>query len=240
MAELNFYFAPVCPFAWMSSTWVRQVARLRSYDVEWKFVSLRQLNANVDYDTHFPPEYPAVHDAGLRMLRVAAAARAEHGSAAIGPLYEAFGAHIHDVAKPASLQESNAALASPDRVEEILRDAGLPVALAKALQDESWDAELAAETAEATSLAGKDIGTPVIQVDPPHGMAFFGPVISRRPSDSEAVELWDAVLTLTRFPGFAELKRSLRELPQLRSLGVHEGAPGVVEDWHQGSRKQKR
>lgn len=239
-AELSFYFDPVCPFAWMTSTWVRQVARARDYRVEWKFVSLRLINARVDYDSHFPPEYQEIHGAGLRMLRVAAAARAAHGPEAIGPLYAAFGAAIFEVDKPADWRESNAGLAGPDRVEAILADAGLPIALAAALIDESWDAEIGAETDEALSLTGKDVGTPIIQVDPPHGTAFFGPVISRRPSDAEAVELWDAVLTLTRFPGFAELKRSLRELPQLRGLGVEVGEVGVTEDWHEGSRRLKR
>jgi hypothetical protein len=50
-------------------------------------------------------------------------------------------------------------------------------------------------------------------------VSFFGPVISRIPSDEEAVMLWNAVLTLAKFPGFAEIKRSLREAPQLRILG---------------------
>jgi hypothetical protein len=71
-------------------------------------------------------------------------------------------------------------------------------------------------------------------------VAFFGPVISRLPSDEQAVELWEHVIGLTRFPGFAELKRSLREQPQLRSFGVAEGEVGVQEDWHGGSRRLKK
>ncbi len=66
---------------------------------------------------------------------------------------------------------------------------------------------------------GQDAGTPIIQVDPPDGVAFFGPVISRRPSDADALVLWDHVVGLARFPGFAELKRSLREAPRLSGLG---------------------
>lgn len=71
-------------------------------------------------------------------------------------------------------------------------------------------------------------------------MAFFGPVISRLPSEAEAVELWDHVVGLARFPGFAELKRSLRELPQLPALGVAPDEAGKTEDWHGGSRRQKK
>ncbi|GAB2917533.1 hypothetical protein GCM10027047_14060 [Rhodococcus aerolatus] len=81
MADITFYFDPVCPFAWMTSKWVRKVQAQRDYTVEWRFISLRQLNAHVDYDAQFPPDYEAGHTAGLRLLRVATRVRAE-GSAA--------------------------------------------------------------------------------------------------------------------------------------------------------------
>jgi len=74
---------------------------------------------------------------------------------------------------------------------------------------------------------GKDVGTPIIHFEPPQGVAFFGPVISRLPGEAEAIELWDHVVGLARFPGFAEMKRSLRELPQLRRLGVAHDEVGV-------------
>src|SRR3954462_642433 len=81
----------------MTSKWVRLVAAQREYQVDWRFISLRLLNAHVDYDAHFPPEYEAGHTAGLRLLRVAARARAEHGRAAVGELYAALGARIFEV-----------------------------------------------------------------------------------------------------------------------------------------------
>ncbi len=95
-ADINFYFDPVCPFSWMTSKWVRLVQQQRDYTVDWRFISLRLINAEVDYDAQFPPEYEAGHTAGLRLLRVAARARAEHGRAAMAPLYAAFGAKIFD------------------------------------------------------------------------------------------------------------------------------------------------
>ena len=85
-ADINFYFDPLCPFAWMTSTWVRQVTAQRDYTVDWRFISLRMINAGVDYDSHFPAGYEAGHTAGLRLLRVAARARAEHGRQAVGRL----------------------------------------------------------------------------------------------------------------------------------------------------------
>jgi len=238
MADLRFWFDPVCPFAWMTSTWVRTVASQRAYDVEWRLISLRLLNKHVDYDAHFPPEYLEGHTAGLRLLRVCARAREEHGPQVLGPLYEALGRRVWEV--PASEGAVPARLRAGTLLEPALEEAGLPADLAAALDDDAWDATISAETDEALGLTGKDVGTPIIQVDPPDGVAFFGPVISRRPSADEAVELWDHVVGLARFGGFAELKRSLRELPQLPALGVEADEVGVQEDWHQGSRRQKR
>ena len=97
-ADIDFNFDPVCPFAWMTSKWVRQVRKQRDYTVDWRLISLRLINARVDYDAHFPPEHEAGHTAGLRLLRVAARTRAEHGREAVAPLYAAFGTHIFDTA----------------------------------------------------------------------------------------------------------------------------------------------
>ena len=102
------------------------------------------------------------------------------------------------------------------------------------------DTEIRQETDEALSLTGKDVGTPIIHFEPPAGVGFFGPVISRLPHEDSAVELWDHVVGLARFPGFAELKRSLREQPQLAALGVDADTVGKQEDWHGGSRRQKK
>ena len=233
-ADLRFWFDPVCPFAWMTSEWVRLVAAQRDYEVEWRFISLRLLNAHVDYDTHFPPEYEAGHTAGLKLLRVAARTRAEHGTQAVGPFYRALGGRIWDTDQEVGTR------AHRDVVEPVLVSAGLPAALAGALEDPSWDAQIQAETDEALALTGKDVGTPILHFQPPHGVAFFGPVISRLPSEQDAVRLWDHVIGLAGFAGFAELKRSLRELPQLRALGVLDGEAGVQEDWHAGSRRQNK
>src|SRR5919202_96630 len=90
-ADLHFYFDPVCPFAWMTSKWVRKVAAQKDYRVEWRFISLRLINKNVDYDAQFPPEYEQGHTNGLRLLRVAARVKAEHGNDAVARLYEALG-----------------------------------------------------------------------------------------------------------------------------------------------------
>jgi hypothetical protein len=240
-ADINFYFDPVCPFAWMTSKWVRLVQAERDYTVDWRFISLRLINAAVDYEAHFPVGYEAGHTAGLRLLRVAARVRAEHGRAAVGPLYAALGARIFDTAGGPDPDDSDGGYrGTREFLEPALTDAGLPLELADALEDESYDAELRQETDEALALTGKDVGTPIIQFQPPEGVAFFGPVISRLPTPEQAGPLWDNVIGLASFPGFTELKRSLRERPQLRSFGLDSEEVGIQEDWHGGSRRLKK
>lgn len=240
-ADVRFWFDPVCPFAWMTSQWLRQVVQARDYSVEWRLVSLRLLNRHVDYDAQFPPEYEGGHNSGMWLLRVADRLREEHGPGALAPFYAALGARIHDEGV-----RFHPAGRTPDaeRLRELLlpalETAGLSVALADALGDEGRDEAVHAETEEALALTGRDVGTPIIQFRPPDGVAFFGPVISRLPAPEDAAELWDHVVALASFRGFSELKRSLRERPQLRSMGVRAGEGPVEEDWHGGSRRQHR
>src|ERR1700757_781102 len=132
-ADVRFYFDPVCPFAWMTSKWVRQVAAQRDYTVDWRFISLRMLNAGVDYDSRFPAGYEAGHTAGLRLLRVAARARAEHGRPAVGPPYEAIGPRAFAPAPAPAL--GPAERGSREFTEPLLEQAGLPAGLAAALDD---------------------------------------------------------------------------------------------------------
>src|SRR3954449_5470596 len=149
-ADIHFYFDPVCPFAWMTSRWVRTVMTQREYAVDWRFISLRLVNAEVDYDAQFPPEYEAGHTAGLRLLRVAARTRDEHGRAAVGTLYQALGRRIFD--SPPAPGDTGERRDTRAFLEPVLADAGLPAVLADALDDGTFDEVVRAETDEALSL----------------------------------------------------------------------------------------
>lgn len=218
--DLHFYFDPVCPFAWITSKWVRLVAAERGYSVQWRFISLRLINSHLDYAADFPPDYEAGHTAGKKLLRVAAATRAAHGHDAVGALYEALGHRIFEVPRAERPYGNGRELRdTPDFVSGALGAAGLPSQLAGALEDSSLDAILQAESDEALALTGRDVGTPILHFAPPGGLALFGPVISELPPPERAGELWDHVVGLAGFAGFAELKRSLRVRPNLPSLG---------------------
>ncbi len=244
--DLHFYFDPVCPFAWLTSKWVRLVAAQRDYAVDWRFISLRILNSHIDYAAHFPPDYEEGHTAGLRLLRVAARVRAEHGREVVGSFYAAVGTRIFDTSRDVDPLSASGLGPRASRggarhmLEPVLGQLGLPSDLADALDDDAFDNEVRAETEEALALTGRDVGTPILHFQPPNGTAFFGPVISRVPSAEAAGPLWDHVIALASFPGFAEIKRSLRERPQLASFGVDATSAAIEDDRHAGSRRPKK
>ncbi len=231
--DIEFFWDPVCPFAWITSRWVEKVAAQTDYRVDWRFISLRLLNKHKDYATDFPPEYEKGHTAGLRMLRVAAAVREDLGREPMAALVKAYGESYWDKPKGSGMRDF---LSTTEHAAQVLEAAGVSTDYAKALDDTSWDAMLEDETELALSRTGRDVGTPIITFQPPEGLSFFGPVISRVPSDEDAVPLWNAVTTLASFPGFAEMKRSMREVPQLNILGGTSDAP-AQEDWTGGHRR---
>ncbi len=231
--DIEFYWDPVCPFAWITSRWVEKVAAQTDYKVDWRFISLRILNKDKNYATDFPPEYEKGHTAGLRMLRVAAAVRQDLGREPMGALVTAYGESYWDKPKGSGMRDH---LSTTEHAVEVLTAAGISPDYAEALDDTSWDAMLEDETELALSRTGRDVGTPILTFQPPDGLSFFGPVISRVPADEDAVPLWNAVTTLAAFPGFAEMKRSLREVPQLNILGGLDAAP-AQEDWKGGHRR---
>lgn len=209
--DVEFFWDPVCPWAWLTSRWVEEVARQRDLTVDWRFICLRLLNADKDYEKDFPEGYIAGHGTGLKLLRVAAAIREAEGRERMGELYTRFGGDIHVHRRRKELVENYEA-GFPD----YLRSAGIDEQYIAAANDERWDAVLQAETDEALSRTGKDVGTPIISFNRGDGTySFFGPVISRVPRGEEATRLWDAVWEVATFPGLSELKRSLREKPQL-------------------------
>jgi len=206
--DLDFFWDPVCPWAWITSRWIHEVIAQRDITVDWRFISLKIVNADKGYAEDVRERYEKVHGLGFHLLRVAAAVREKHGSAQIGDLYTAFGTRIHHDRDAPSLR-------SVEGIAAVLAALDIDPALADASESEAFDDIVRADTELALTRAGRDLGTPVLTFGPPDGYSFFGPVISKVPHGDDAVVLWDTVNTLAAFPGFAELKRSLRNAPEV-------------------------
>ena len=207
-ADLEFYFDPVCPWAWITSRWVTNVQQLRNYEVSWKFISLKMINAERGYAGH--EAYELIHNAGLAGLRVASAARAQGGNASVAAVYTALGNAIHVGGRREELVKDPQSF-----LQLIVADAGLPAEVAAAYEDSTHDEVIRFETEAALSRTGKDVGTPILTFNPKSAneASLFGPVISKAPKGDEAMKLWDAVQTIAE-SGVAEIKRSLRAAPQ--------------------------
>jgi len=207
-ADLEFYFDPVCPWAWITSRWVTNVQQLRNYEVSWRFISLKMINGERGYAGN--NAYEQIHNAGLAGLRVASAARAQGGNASVAALYTALGNAIHVGGRREEMvKDPHTFLLS------VVADAGLPSEIAAAFEDSTHDEVIRYETEAALSRTGKDVGTPILTFHPKaaNEASLFGPVISKAPKGEEALKLWDAVQTIAE-SGVAEIKRSLRAAPQ--------------------------
>ena len=209
MADLEFFFDPVCPWAWITSRWVTEVQQLRDYEVTWRFICLKMINEHRT-EEWYTPEYRAGHMAGLYGLRVADQARIEHGNIEVAAIYTALGEAIHLHKRRPELIDDPVSF-----MEELVKSCGLSPGLATAALDESHDSYIRADTDLALERAGKDLGTPIITFRP--GLAdeasFFGPVISTIPRGDAALQLWDAVEIVASTSCMAELKRSNRGKP---------------------------
>ncbi|EST35615.1 DSBA oxidoreductase [Streptomycetaceae bacterium MP113-05] len=200
----DFWFDPLCPWAWLTSRWMLEVEKVRDVQVRWHVMSLAVLNEDKLDD--LPEKYRELMKTAWGPVRVCAAAEQEHGAEVLGRLYTALGTRFH-----------NQGLAK-DRatIEAALEEAGLPVSLALAADSDRYDAELRASHKEGIDLVGQEVGTPVIAVPGADGeqIAFFGPVVTPAPKGEAAAQLWDGTLLVASTPGFYEIKRTRDEAPR--------------------------
>ena len=187
----EFWFDPLCPWAWMTSRWMMEVQQVRPVDVTWSVMSLSVLNEGRD---ELPQDYRDLLARGWGPVRVVIAARAKFGDEIVKPLYDALGERIHHRGEDLDTAVVGA-----------LADLDLPAELAGAATSEDHDDELRAGHQRAIDLVGDEVGTPVVAVD---GVAFFGPVVSPAPKGEAAGRLWDGCVLVANTPGFYELKRS--------------------------------
>ncbi|MFD9456712.1 DsbA family protein [Streptomyces sp. NPDC059985] len=196
---VDFWFDPLCPWAWMTSRWMVEVEKVRDVEVRWHVMSLGVLNE--DKLDELPETYRKLLGPEAWIpVRVVTAAQQKHGKEITGKLYTALGTRIHNEGR------GNTA----EVVAEALAEVGLPAELADYGTSDEYDAELRASHNDGINRVGQEVGTPVISVPGADGtdVAFFGPVVTPTPRGDDAARLWDGTLLVASTPGFFEIKRT--------------------------------
>jgi predicted DsbA family dithiol-disulfide isomerase len=188
---VDFWFDPLCPWAWMSSRWLLEVEKVRPIAPSFHVMSLAYLNADKD----IPEAYRKKLEPAWGPVRVAVAAAQAEGDQVLLPLYTALGNRIHLEGR-----DIDRAL-----IVEALEEVGLPLSLADAAESTAYDEDLKKSHHAGMDQVGMEVGTPVISTE---GVAFFGPVVTPAPKGEAAGRLWDGVLLVAATPGFFELKRT--------------------------------
>lgn len=201
----DFWFDPLCPWAWITSRWMLEVEQVRPVGTQWHVMSLSVLNEGRE---DLPEQYRSMLDRGWGPVRIAIAAEQwahdagddRDPNTVLGTLYTEFGIRFHHQKREQNL----------DTYREAVVAAGLPESLVDAAESADFDEALRKSHAEGIELVGYDVGTPVIRVG---DSAFFGPVVTPTPRGEDAGRLWDGVLLVANTKGFYELKRSRTESP---------------------------
>ena len=208
MTAVEFYVDPSCPWAWITSRWIKDVAPHRDLDVTWPSYCL-EIRDDYGVAPTLPEKFRDLalsgHALSHRMLRVFEAARAQSGEAIVDALYTEWGPRFF----------TRGVTRDDGVIAQTLAACNLDPALLEAADDEKWDAPIVESMEIAYAFGGPKTQTPTIVVrdDPPHG--FKGPVMSPAPTGVAALELWDALMVISRQPGFFELTRPRSNPPRV-------------------------
>jgi predicted DsbA family dithiol-disulfide isomerase len=198
--DVQFWFDPVCPWAWITSRWMLEVEKVRPVRTDWRIMSLAYLNLTQHEGKGLSEDYLERMAQAWGPIRVCAAAARQRGPEVLRPLYTAIGTRFHVQGRRED----------PAVIGEALAEVGLQESLADAAASTEFDEQIKRSHHEAFDDVGLDVGTPVLRI---RGRALFGPVVTPAPKDEAAGRLWDGLVLVSETDGFFELKRTRDRKP---------------------------
>ncbi|MBM3663649.1 MAG: DsbA family protein [Actinobacteria bacterium] len=194
---LRFHFDVMCPWAYQTSKWAREVRDRGLIEVEWRFFSLEEVNRREGRKHPWERDWSY----GWGMLRVAARLRRgvdgdpRTGNDLVDRYYATAGSWLHGHGRKPH---------TPDAARAVLDELDLaPSLVDEALADPTTTDDVRADHEDVLALGGFGVPTLVF----PSGRALYGPVVTPAPTGDDAAALWDAVRAWERFPHLYEIKR---------------------------------
>ena len=200
-AEVDFHFDVMCPYAYQTSLWIREVRDLNGLRINWRFFSLEEINRPEGKKHPWEREWSY----GWSMMRIGALLR-RSSMDDLDRWYALAGRALHvEGRKPHR----------PEVAKELLEELGLDPALVdQAMADATTGDEVLAEHNRVVDAGG--YGVPTLFF--PDGQCLFGPVLIDPPTGPAALRLWEAVVAWTEFPHLYELQRPKTDQDNARIL----------------------
>ncbi len=188
--SVDFHFDPMCPFAYQTSLWIREVRDELGVTLNWRFFSLEEIN-RVDGKKH---PWQRDWSYGWSLMRIGALLR-RRDMALLDKWYAKIGHELHYAGgKPHDR----------DVARRLLTEIGVEAeVLDEALADPTTHDEVKADHQRVTSAGG--YGVPTLFF--PGGQCLFGPVLVDPPTGAAALTLWDVVCGMADLPHVYELQR---------------------------------
>ena len=197
LTTVDFHFDVMCPYAYQTAKWIRDVRRQNGITINWRFFSLEEVNRRDGKKHPWEREWSY----GWSMMRIGAVLR-RSSMDAVDAWYERAGRALHEEGhKPHD----------PEVARHLLREIGQdPSVVEEALADQSTNDIVRFDHERVLAAGG--FGVPTLffgdhERNPANDQALFGPVLIDPPTGDAALRLWDAVTVWAQLPNVYELQR---------------------------------
>lgn len=192
--RVEFYFDPICPWAYQTSIWIRDVQSRTGLEIDWRFFSLEEIN-RAEGKKH-PWERPWSY--GWSLMRIGALLKRQDPTL-LDRWYAAVGQALHEDGEPVFERQG---------AQRVASELGLPDdTVERAIADETTHDDVRRDHDHVVGdCAGYGVPTLIF----PDGQSVFGPVVAPAPRGEAALRLWDVVRGWIEFPHLYEMRTPKR------------------------------